>query len=537
MQSERTTTPTTSLLSSSTSKTIISQISMPQINNTNTNQSHHNETNENDDDRQRILDNNNNNENNSASYCFILCCSALGGCLFGYDSSNISSAAFLMSRSFHFDLNSWQNGLLVAIGVAGAFLGSAFAGFLGDRYGRKKTLLLADLFFIIGSVVLAAAPDYWTVIGGRVIVGIGIGLSSVITPVFLAEITSPEHRGPAVTLNNVALTGSQFLAALVGIAFVAPSPDDDPNPWQWRAIFGLGAVPALLQIILLFCIPESPRWMILSKKPRDEIADAVKRLGLENSNFIEEQEQELARTPERSVVELVKNDNLRKRLLIGCGLQFFQQLAGVNIAMYFAPTILSNAGFSGEKDPIYFAAPLAFINCAFTFVSYFFVEKSGRRPILITSIIGCFFAIVAFSTVGFISHDHTDPYPKSAAVAFICCLGVFLAFFAPGLGAIPWIINSEIFPIDFRTSGASIATMVNWASNTAVSQTFPILLGKIGLPWTFIIVAGFILAAFVFAFYFVPETKGLSLEQIEELFHSSENEIDEEEEERQQVIA
>lgn len=465
----------------------------------------------------------------SSSNCFTLLTAALGGILFGYDTAIVNGGLFQMRKSFHFDLDSWENGLIVAIGVAGAFVGSAVGGWAGDKYGRKKTVVCADLLFILGSIVLAAAPSYAVVLVGRVVIGLGIGLSSVITPVFLAEITAPESRGQAVTLNNFALTGAQFLASIVAVVFVAAEPDDQANPWGWRAMFGLGALPALIQILLFQCLPESPRWLILSKKPKEEILQCVHELGLDPS-FIDEQEAEMARLPDRSVVDLFTQPSLRRRLVVGCGLQFFQQFAGINTVLYYSSAILNHAGFSGDKDPVYFSAPLAFINALFTLVGYRYVERAGRRPLLIASLIGCLVSTVGFSIVGFASP--TDPPPKSSSILFLCCLAAYLMAFAPGIGSVPWVVGSEIFPIDFRTSAASIATMTNWASNTVVSQAFPMLMGSIGLAWTFVIVSGFILAAVGFSWFFVPETRGLTLEEIGRQFPNGTDQEDDEGEEK-----
>ena len=208
---------------------------------------------------------------------------------------------------------------------------------------------------------------------------------------------------------------------------------------------------------------------------------------------------------------------LRRRLLVGAGLQLFQQLSGINTIMYYSGTILRKAGFSDDKDPVLLSVPLAFTNGLCTIAGMFVIERWGRKPLLLVSLLGCAAATVGMTVVGFLL-DSGSASEAACGWSFLGLLGLYLAFFAPGMGPVPWVVNAEIYPNALRSDAASIATMVNWSSNALVSQLFPMLLGAAGAGPTFAAVTAFVVAAIGFVLWFVPETKEVPLEAMGEVF-------------------
>lgn len=438
---------------------------------------------------------------------------AIGGFLFGYDTAVVNGALFQLERDFHLGSNSWQSALVVSIAIVGAFVGSFASGFLASVAGRRVALGLADCLFILGSTILTFSPTVGVIFVGRLIVGFGIGIASVTVPIFLAEITPAQKRGQVVILNGVCICGAQFIAAvtcglLVHFASVSIG---------WRVMFGLGAVPALVQLAaIIFVLPESPRWL-QSKgyaKQADEVALAC---GLDVAAPL------VAYSDSDTLLQVNGVDvgavslfsrSMRKRLLIGAALQAFQQFCGINTVMYYSANILKDVGFSGDEAPVLLSIPLAFINAVMTIAATFAVDKFGRRPLLLVSLAGCAFCTTAMVTVGCLQGGAISTH--LGGWLFAALLGLYLVSFAPGIGAVPWVVMAEIFPTQLRSSACAVATMSNWLSNAIVSQVFPLLVGSIGIGPTFGIITGIELVAFVFVFFVVPETNQLTLEEIEQ---------------------
>lgn len=434
-------------------------------------------------------------------------CAALGGFLFGYDTSVINASLFQMKDHFGFDEHSWKYGLIVAIAIAGAFVGAFASGFISARFGRRVCIAVADVLFIVGSVLMAAAPNVEVVLVSRVIVGLAVGISSATIPVYLAEVTSPKHRGATIVLNNVFLTGGQFIAsgfAAIMVVFTGKNVG-------WRVAIGVGALPALVQLggLLLF-LPESPRWLMCKGR-----AEHAKRIAAEFEVDLGEYDEDELQSVSMNYAALIARD-MRFRVFLSCALQIIQQFSGINTIMYYSSIILSDAGFDDPKMPVILSVPLAFMNALFTCIAVFTVDRAGRRPLLILSTAGCFVVTLVITIIGFML-DKQIPYSIGGWL-FLALLCVFLACYAPGIGCIPWVVMGEIFPTHLRTSAASVATMANWAANVLVSQVFPILMGAIGPGGTFAIITGLLLLSTIFLWFFAVETKGLTLEQIDNMF-------------------
>lgn len=435
-------------------------------------------------------------------------CAALGGFLFGYDTSVVNAALFQMKDHFGFSDHSWKYALIVSIAIVGAFFGAFIAGFLSAKLGRRPCIFIADILFVVGTVAMAFAPNVTVVLVTRVVVGLAIGISSSTIPVYLGEVTSPKNRGAAIVLNNVFLTGAQSLAAGFGALMVIYTGENV----GWRVAIGVGAIPALIQmILLLFFLPESPRWL-LCEKSREEAMEVAEKYEVDLGEYTEKE----MRSVQLDYRALFAPD-MRYRIIYGCALQIIQQFSGSNTIMYYSSVILKDAGFDGDTMPVVLSFPLASMNALFTIIALFTVDRVGRRFMLILSVFGCFVTVCVVSVVGYFL-GHAIPYSVGGWL-FLSLLAIFLAFYAPGIGCIPWVVMGEVFPQHLRTSAASLATMSNWAANAVVSQVFPMLMGSpIGVGGTFTIIAVLLFFGCLYIYYFAVETKGYSLEELDNIF-------------------
>ena len=502
----------------------------------------------------------------------IILSSALSGFQFGFDTATINAAIFQMRVVFDFSDDSWQAGLVVAIAVAGAFVGALFTGLVSYRIGRRPLTAIADVLFIFGSVVAACANVLWLEIFARFFVGAGIGISSVVAPMYLAEVSHAQIRGAVIVLNNLFLTGAQFVAAAIGALLVTYTADSV----GFRVLFAIGAAPAVLQLVALIWLPESPRWLALRGRmdearevaailkvdidfTSDEAHGGRKREVLTANDFGAVNRENLnsasntltqdacdpspTEAPETrtllpqnkpylssqkdgftffsSIGELCSR-RLRRRFVVGMMLQIIQQLSGINTIMYYSSTILKKVGFDNDSAPVILSVPLAFMNGLFTVIGIFVIDRWGRRRLLLGSLVGCFAMTIAMTTIGCLLDaeilSEANHNIKVGGWTFMTALLVYLAFFAPGIGACPWVVNAEIYPNHLRGDAVSLATMANWAANAVVSQLFPILLGQIGTGPTFGLISGFVALGALFVSCFVPETKGVSLEDMDTVF-------------------
>ncbi|KAG8346843.1 putative sugar transporter [Trypanosoma vivax] len=430
---------------------------------------------------------------------------ALGGFLFGYDTSVINGALFQMKVYFPSLDQPWLTGLVVSIAIIGAFLGATAAGFISARWGRRYSIALADIMFTLGSVLMSVAVNVEMILAGRFIVGLGIGICSATIPVYLAEITPATSRGSDIVFNNVCLTGGQLVASAVTALLV----EYTSEKVGWRVAFGLGALPSAIQFIgLLMHLPESPRWCLA----RGDTVTAHK--------IAEEFNIDISECPEDVAIitdyHALFHRSMRRRMFIGCFLHIVQQTSGINTIMYYSSTILKTTGFNDPKSPVFLSIPLTAINTIFSIFGAFTVDRWGRRLLLQISACACFVATVCMTIVGFMLGEQIPEVV--GGWVFLALMGIYLVFFAPGLGAMPWVIIGEIFPTRLRTPAASVATMCNWASNAVVSQLFPVMMDSIGVGGTFCVLCVCIAGAAIFIHFCVMELKGLTLEEINNIF-------------------
>jgi sugar porter (SP) family MFS transporter len=426
---------------------------------------------------------------------------ALGGLLFGYDTGVISGALIFIKREF--GLTTAAEEIVVSGVLLGATIGAIVGGKAADFFGRRKVLLVTAVIFGIGALASAMAPSSAILIVSRVVLGLAIGLASTNVPVYLSEVAPSHARGWVVSLFQLAVTVGIVVAYLTDYAFASIE--------GWRWMLGLAVVPALVFGAGMFFLPETPRWLI--RRGQHDVAHGVLiriRALADVQVEMEEIKASLAQQTESGRwVDLLKRQ-VRPALIVGLGLAVFQQITGINTVIYYAPKILQTAGFNSASSAILATAGIGVVNVGMTIIAMFLVDRAGRRPLLLVGIAGM---IVTLGMLG-LSFRFANESVQLGWIAVICLMG-YVASFAISLGPIFWLMIAEIYPLKIRGLAEGMAATFNWGSNLAVSLTFLTLLEKLGASSTFLLYAFASVASWFFAYYFVPETKGRTLEQIE----------------------
>ncbi|CAN6213880.1 unnamed protein product [Urochloa humidicola] len=535
----------------------------------------------------------------------------IGGLLFGYDTGVISGALLYIRDDFsQVEKSTVLQETIVSMAVAGAIVGAGAGGWMNDRFGRRPSILIADLLFLAGSMVMCFAPSPSIIIAGRVLVGLGVGMASMTSPLYISEASPARIRGALVSTNGLLITAGQFLSYLINLAFTKVT-----GTWRW--MFGVAGVPALVQFVLMLALPESPRW--LYRKNRKAEAEEVMRKVYPP----EEVEAEIEALRVSVEADMAQERSLggaggalrkafgsvvvRRGLTAGVLCQVAQQLVGINTVMYYSPTIVQLAGFASNSTALALSLVTSGLNAAGSVVSMFFVDRAGRRRLMLLSLAGIvaclamlagvFFAVDAHSPdvslpataalapggaangtcpefafaaaagdewtctqclkaasgCGFCS-DAADKLLPGACLAAsdaarracrsaatgdagrrewyargcpssfgwlaLVALGAYIVSYSPGMGSVPWLINSEVYPLRFRGVCGGVAAVANWASNLLVTQTFLSLTQELGTAGTFMLFCGVSAAAFVLLFLLVPETKGLQFEEVEQMLGS-----------------
>ena len=430
--------------------------------------------------------------------------SALAGLLFGYDTGVISGAILFVRKDFL--LSTFQEEVVVSAVLLGAVAGAAFGGKLADALGRRKLLIQVAILFIIGAIGTALAPTPTLLAIGRVIVGVAIGIASFTAPLYISEVSPPAIRGKLVSLNQLMITLG------IVVSYLADYGLADKEAWRW--MFGLAAIPALILLIGLFFVPESPRWLM--GRSRDDEARGVLERVRESGDVSAELAEIKAdlSLQEGSWRELL-NPSLRRPLIIGIGLAAFQQFTGINTVIYYAPTIFQLAGLRSASAAILATVGVGVVNVLLTIVALRMLDRAGRRPLLLWGLVGM---VISLGVLG-AAFLLTGSSPIVAWLAVIS-LALYVACFAIGLGPVFWLLISEIYPLKIRGRAMGVATMMNWGSNLIVALTFLSLLHSLGRSATFWLYAVIGILAWFFVYRLVPETKGRTLEQIDAEWHS-----------------
>uniref|UniRef100_A0A0E0LH75 Major facilitator superfamily (MFS) profile domain-containing protein n=1 Tax=Oryza punctata TaxID=4537 RepID=A0A0E0LH75_ORYPU len=509
----------------------------------------------------------------------------IGGLLFGYDTGVISGALLYIRDDFRsVDKNTWLQEMIVSMAVAGAIIGAAIGGWANDRYGRRTSILVADALFFVGAVVMASAMGPGQLVVGRVFVGLGVGMASMTSPLYISEASPARIRGALVSTNGLLITGGQFLSYLINLAFTKA-----PGTWRW--MLGVAAVPAVGR--------EEEAEEILRKIYS---AEEVEREKEELKESVEAEARERSSSEKMSLVTLLMTTaTVRRGLVAGVGLQVFQQLVGINTVMYYSPTIVQLAGFASNQTALALSLVTSGLNAAGSVVSIYFIDRTGRRKLLVISLAGVILSLGVLSAVFHEATSHSPPVGAAETTHFdggaLTCpeyrssssfwdctrclkaastecgfcasgggdkllagacmvaasnttardachgegrewytrgcpsrygwmamvgLALYIVFFSPGMGTVPWIVNSEIYPLRHRGVCGGAAATANWVSNLAVAQSFLSLTEAIGAAWTFLIFGGLSVAALAFVLVCVPETKGLPIEEVEKMLERRE---------------
>jgi SP family galactose:H+ symporter-like MFS transporter len=425
---------------------------------------------------------------------------SLGGMLFGYDTGVISGAILFVKESFN--LSSTMQELVVSAVLMGAVIGAVVGGILADRFGRRRMIILAGIIFTLSAIGTALAPNINTLIVGRIIVGIAIGIASFTSPMYMSEISPKRIRGSLVSINQLAVTIGIVIAYLVDYALSAVQ--------GWRYMFGIAAIPSTVLVIAMWRMPPSPRWL-MSRNRGNQARDVLEHIRGEKDVTSETEEIRKSLAKQKGGIEDLFHPLLRMALIVGVGLAIFQQITGINTVIYYSPTILEFAGFKTAGFSILATVGVGIVNVGFTILAIRLIDRVGRRPLLLIGVAG---QIVGLVILGLAFHLHQ----LASLVGYIAVisLAIYVASFAIGLGPIFWLMISEIYPLRVRGTAMSIATVANWGLNLAVALTFLTLVSVLGRPETFWLYAVIGVVAWIFIYRLVPETKGRSLEEIEE---------------------
>jgi SP family galactose:H+ symporter-like MFS transporter len=422
----------------------------------------------------------------------------LGGLLFGYDTGIIGGAQLFIRDDFH--LSSWELGVVVSSVLVGAILGAAYAGHLSDQRGRRYALVVSGVLFLVGSILQGIAPNAWFLVVARVVDGLGIGVVSMAAPVYVAEMAPPERRGSLVSLYQLAITIGIFAAYLVNLAL---------TPWEaWRWMLASGVVPAIVFVYGLRGLPSTPRWLLM-RGDEAQARESLHFLGRDADAEVGEIRDALAAERGGTWRDLFR-PAIRPALMVGIGLAIVQQITGINTVIYYAPTIFKLAGFESDSTAIWASVSVSIVNVLSTIIAVRFIDRVGRRPLLIVGLVGMAVSLAALAT-GFLSSASGGAL---GVIAIVSLMG-YVCFFAFSLGPIVWVMISEIFPLKMRASASSVSTSVNWAANLLVAVTFVSLLESFGESQTFYLYAAIGLLSVLFVLRYVPETKGKTLEQIQ----------------------
>ncbi|HLA55189.1 MAG TPA: sugar porter family MFS transporter [Flavobacterium sp.] len=451
---------------------------------------------------------------NSRNLRFITMSAAIGGLLFGYDTAVISGA--IGSLTHYFSLSPAEIGWAISSALVGCLIGAFISDVISDRFGRKKSMLLAALLFLACSIGTALPDAFTTFILFRIIGGIGVGLASMVVPMYIAEIAPADKRGALVAYNQLAIVIGIVVVYFVNY-FISLQGNTDWNLNEgWRWMFASEAIPSILYLVLVFFIPESPRWLLQKNRDNEAVSVLQKFNPTEKiSDLLADISNSLSGKSDKSW-RILLGPNLRRVMVVGIGLSIFQQITGINAILYYAPEIFKSFG-SDVNASLLETSILGVTNLIFTIISIALVDRIGRKPLLNIGSLGMF---VSLAVVGYAAYNHIT------GMWLLVFLMLFMGSFSISWGPVVWVLLSEIFPNRVRGLALSIAVFIQWVANFVVSQTFPMLTENTYLKNTFNgafpywLFAFFCIAAFFFVSKLVPETKNKTLEQMDDLWES-----------------
>jgi sugar porter (SP) family MFS transporter len=437
----------------------------------------------------------------SSMYLYFICLIAtMGGLMFGFDIAIISGAVPFIQP--YFGWNELQLGWGVSSLLVGAIVGAFGSGILSDMFGRKKVLIFVALFFAVSCTFTALASTSFIFISARLFGGLAVGAASVLSPMYVAEVAPPKNRGMLVSVYQLAIVLGILCSYTINYGL-----HNIDNNWRW--MFATGIIPSVLFFVGLFFIPESPRWLYKAGRQTDSMK-VLTRIGGESLAKIEIQqiaESLKGNSGTVSAGEIFK-PSVRKVMIIGFLLAVFVQISGINTVIDYAPKILLAAGVE-INNALLQTSLVGVINFIFTFVAILFIDKLGRRTLYLIGSMGMVITLVMLA-ISF--------YLKMEGIFTLICILMFIAFFASCIGPVFWTLLSEIFPNKIRGKALAFASFTQWLFNFLVVLLFPHFLASLGGAKTFLFLALMSLLQWLFTYLYVPETKGKTLEEIEQIW-------------------
>lgn len=443
-------------------------------------------------------------DNNSSQVRFFLIITstvaALGGFLFGYDTGIISGALVFIRQSY--PITTFMQEIVVSSVIFGALIGSLLSGRLADLFGSKSMLIYMALTFIFATLITTFATTIHILILGRFFIGVAIGITSYLSPLFISEMAPAKNRGALVLLNGIMITSGEAIAFLVDYALVPTQ--------SWRLMFATGLIPAILLFAGMLMLPNSPRWLTL----KGRFAEAKNSLLLmRKSQHVDLELNDIIssiKTTKNNLSELFSK-SVRPVLIIGIGLGMFQQFVGINTVMYYGPSIFKAAGFESQGAQILATFGMGLVNTLMTIIAVFIIDRVGRRLLLLS---GLLIAGISLAMVGLIFHFNIQSNYASW-FTFIFMM-FYIAGYSLSVGSLFWLVIAEIYPLHIRGLAMSFVTAIQWAANFLVALTFLSILNSLGSGFTFAMYSLMCTLSIIFCYCLVPETRGVSLEQIEE---------------------
>nr|WP_068890344.1 sugar porter family MFS transporter [Pedobacter panaciterrae] len=432
---------------------------------------------------------------------------ATGGLLFGFDTGVISGALPFLRDDFK--LNDGEIEWLTTSVLIGAVMGAITSGKLSDYLGRKKMIIINAIIFAIGAVGCGYAHSFTLLVVMRAVVGVAIGITSYVVPMYIAEIAPASKRGMLVTLNQLMITIGLLASYIADYAF-----SDNSNPESWRWMFLVGVFPAIVLLIGMFFLPETSRWLISKNRLEEgkKVISSIEEPEMVKDVYDEMLKEHALGSQQSSNIREIFKPWLRPALIITVGIFFFQQFSGVNTIIYYSPIIFKMAGITSNAASIIPAIIIGVVNVLACVVSIIFLDSVGRRKLYMIGIIGMIPSL-AIAGICFLFKDELG-----TSLIYLSVLSIvsFIIFINISLSPLGWLLISEIFPIKVRGLGMSIGSLAHWGFNAIIAFTFLTLVNGIGIGGTFCLYAGVCILGLIWGYYYIPETKGKTLEQIEE---------------------
>lgn len=432
---------------------------------------------------------------------------SIGGILYGYDVGVISGALLFIKNTI--PMTDAQTGLIVGAVLGGGLVGTLIAGPLGDKYGRRMLIALSSLLFIFGVFFIYFANSFLMIFVARLLLGVGVGMVAVAVPLYVAEIVPSKDRGKFVTFFQLLLTFGIVLAYFVDLLFTSSG--------NWRAMFLVLLIPSTILFVAMFFLPETPRWLIAKNKMDKARLVLLQTRGITSLGVNEDilAIQNSLKNVEGSWSEIFRSPLLGPAL-VAISIAIFNQLTGINSFLQYAPLILKNAGIDSNLVSMLGSAGIGILNFLFTILAISLIDTVGRRPLLLTGVFG-----VVTSELYLGAINYFMPNSPSAGILSLVGLLFFIVFFAIGPGVVVWLVISELFPTQARGKGISICLFFNSLAATLLATLFLPIVKYIGMAHTYWLFAVFSLGYFFIAYYFLPETKARSLEEIQHILQGS----------------